>query len=615
MGIMKEINELVENCISEFFHLNESARIQHAEDLIFWEGSKGALRSVKSIMDLNRGGHKNLTIKWDGSPAVIFGRNTMGQFILTDKGGFTVKSYDGKSKSGEELERMFLNRGNVQEKSDEYKKFAREMRNLFPIFESAVPKDFRGYFKGDLLYLTKPPIIDGNFVFTPNVVTYRVSTISDLGKGIEESKCAVVIHRKMDETGNEYPLKDTKIFQGNDLLVIPPVTVISPPNINVNGITAILNLIKSNASSIDSMLDSKTISSIKLSDLPEVFYSYINSKVDTGMDKLGSDFFKWLNESTKVSDIKKRKISEYLSSHKNGFISMWKIISEIIELKDEIISQLENQESPVKATIGTHKGGEGYVLSHPHGDIKFVSRSGFSAANRSLRRESSLNEGGNVFKSKTGIDTIRINRSDVEPTVRWLEYITGLDLLNNMLGTTGKNSTSGDLDLAVDEVKISKEKMIDILTKWAIKNAVNPAEYIKKSGDSVHFKTPINGHSKNGFVQTDFMFGDSNWLRWSMKGGKDNSKYKGMHRHVLLASIAKYKNLRWSYKNGIVDRESGVTVTKDPDRIAKILLGDDAESSDLDYFETILDKIKNNPNYEKIVSDARETLIRYGIEF
>ena len=31
-------------------------------------------------------------------------------------------------------------------------------------------------------------------------------------------------------------------------------------------------------------------------------------------------------------------------------------------------------------------GGEGYVLAHPTGDIKFVNRAGFSAANRAVQR-------------------------------------------------------------------------------------------------------------------------------------------------------------------------------------------------------------------------------------
>ena len=114
-----------------------------------------------------------------------------------------------------------------------------------------------------------------------------------------------------------------------------------------------------------------------------------------------------------------------------------------------------------------------------------------------------INEGGNIFKNADGQpDTIRINRVDVEPTVQWLETITGLELTDYKLGTTGLAPSSGDIDLAVDQEKINKEQLIAKLSGWLRSKNMDPAEYIKKSGVSVHFKTPIQGNPKNGNVQT-----------------------------------------------------------------------------------------------------------------
>ena len=63
-----------------------------------------------------------------------------------------------------------------------------------------------------------------------------------------------------------------------------------------------------------------------------------------------------------------------------------------------------------------------------------------------------LNEGGNIFKNAEGQPaTQRINQADVEPTLKWLEKITGLNHVDNMLGSTGIKPTSGDLDVAVDK--------------------------------------------------------------------------------------------------------------------------------------------------------------------
>ena len=77
------------------------------------------------------------------------------------------------------------------------------MASTCPMFDNALPKDFRGYYKGDLLYFSTPPIQDGKYVFTPQIVTYSVDVNSDMGKRIGESRTGVVIHRMMDEQGQE----------------------------------------------------------------------------------------------------------------------------------------------------------------------------------------------------------------------------------------------------------------------------------------------------------------------------------------------------------------------------------------------------------------------------
>ena len=69
---------LVENRIK----LKEGARIDHAEDIIFDEGSRGAIRALESLKQLEQGGHTDVTVKWDGSPAIVFGRNEAGEFVL-----------------------------------------------------------------------------------------------------------------------------------------------------------------------------------------------------------------------------------------------------------------------------------------------------------------------------------------------------------------------------------------------------------------------------------------------------------------------------------------------------------------------------------------------------
>jgi hypothetical protein len=218
-----------------------------------------------------------------------------------------------------------------------------------------------------------------------------------------------------------------------------------------------------------------------------------------------------------------------------------------------------------------------------------------------------LYEGGNVFKDREGRPgTERISRENVLPTIQWLEELTGLNLQDNMLGSTGRAATSGDLDLGVDSTLVSKDVLIKHLLKRGIKS-----DDIKKSGDAVHLKTPILGDASNGFVQTDFMFGDPSWQKFSLKGSPEGSLYKGLHRQILLASIAKALGLKWSYKYGLVDRDTNEIITQDPKEIAARLI--DGTPKDLDSVESILKKIKDRQDYQQLTTDARDAFARDNI--
>jgi hypothetical protein len=215
-----------------------------------------------------------------------------------------------------------------------------------------------------------------------------------------------------------------------------------------------------------------------------------------------------------------------------------------------------------------------------------------------------LTEGGNVFKNADGSEaTQRIARDNVVPTVQWLEQLTGLNLVDNMLGTTGKKESSGDLDLAVDATKVTK----DVLIQQLLNRGIDKAD-IRKTGDSVHLKTPILGDPSNGYVQTDFMFGNPEWQRWSLRGAGEGSPYKGVHRQVLMASIAKAQGMKWSYKNGLVDRETNQVISQNPAEIAQKLIG--GTPADLESVETIVAKIKPRADYDQLVADAKEAFAR-----
>ena len=219
-------------------------------------------------------------------------------------------------------------------------------------------------------------------------------------------------------------------------------------------------------------------------------------------------------------------------------------------------------------------------------------------------------EGGNVFKDASGqIQTTRINKADINPTIQWLENITGLPLVDNTLGSVGKKATSGDLDIAVDQKAISKDQIYSRLVAWVQKQGipqdqiVNTSKFkngwVDKTGISVHFKTPIQGNPQIGFVQTDFMFGDDiEQMKFGLYSAGDESKYSGADRNLLMSSIAKSQgDLKYSWQKGLINRSTEQVLSTNPDVIAATLLGQGATRKDLDSVETIMNWLKaKNPN-------------------
>ena len=246
-----------------------------------------------------------------------------------------------------------------------------------------------------------------------------------------------------------------------------------------------------------------------------------------------------------------------------------------------------------------------------------------------------LKEGGNIFKTEQGPITQRIATKDVQASIDFIEKITGLTYdEEDWLGTTGKKNdpdgefeknSSGDLDLNTDANKISKEQLIAKLTAWLKSQGIDDAEimnagrkktdgWIKDAGDQVHFRTPIAGSDKNGFVQTDFMFTDNpDFQRGAKRGG--TAQFGGTDRAILLSAIARGRGLKFSPKFGLVDPAKGDEVIAATwDKIAPLLLGKGAKEPDTHTVETMLAFLKKDPNYEELIAPWKETMAKSGKE-
>ena len=244
-----------------------------------------------------------------------------------------------------------------------------------------------------------------------------------------------------------------------------------------------------------------------------------------------------------------------------------------------------------------------------------------------------LKEGGNIFKTEQGPITQRIATKDVQSSIDFIEKITGLTFdEEDWLGTTGKKNdpdgefeknSSGDLDLNTDANKVSKEQLIAKLSAWLKSQGVPEDEimnvgrkktdgWIKDAGDQVHFRAPIAGSDKNGFVQTDFMFTTNpDFQRGAKRGG--TAQFGGTDRAVLLSAIARGRGLKFSPKFGLVDPNKGDEVVADTwDKIAPMLLGKGAKEADTHTVETMLAKLKGDPNYEELIAPWKEAMEKAG---
>jgi hypothetical protein len=221
-----------------------------------------------------------------------------------------------------------------------------------------------------------------------------------------------------------------------------------------------------------------------------------------------------------------------------------------------------------------------------------------------------LVEGGNIFKDATGTPiTTRIAKEAIPETIQWLETITGLPLVDNTLGSVGKKESSGDLDIAVDENAISKDQLVDRLTKFVQKMGKDPKAWIRKSGISVHFLTPIRGDVQQGYVQTDFMFGkDIEQMKFGLYSAGDASKYSGADRNLLMSSIAKSTGMKYSWQKGLMNRESEQVITTNPDAVAQYLLGQGAARKDLESVESIMSVLAKNPKRVEFLRNLEKKL-------
>jgi hypothetical protein len=348
-----------------------SPRIEHLEDLVFERGTRGIQEAMAIMQHAAQDTRKTTTVKWDGKPAIIWGRKPSGEFVLTDKSGFGAKGYDGLATGPEQIARIMNQRGG------ERGGLIAIYQKLFPMLRAATPENFKGYIQGDLLYTETPPEVSGAYVFKPNFVEYKIPAASKLGERIGASEVGIAAHTRYKQVD-----APAEAIRQVNLEPVPGLLVIEPTVKDIKNVTPNAQLIKqlsqitrSQGRAIDGLFNPGELRAAQLSDLPQLCKRYINSRITSDYEDLLPGFGAWLK--TNVTPRKFANIIEYLQSPRSnmdGITAAFTAFLLLHEIKTDMLNQLDRQEP----------GHEGWVLATDAGRAKLVNRFGFSAGNRIL---------------------------------------------------------------------------------------------------------------------------------------------------------------------------------------------------------------------------------------
>lgn len=141
--------------------------------------------------------------------------------------------------------------------------------------------------------------------------------------------------------------------------------------------------------------------------------------------------------------------------------------------------------------------------------------------------------GGNAL----AVPVDRIHKTEIPLTLKFFSSTVKIPIDNlKLLGSTGKQESSGDLDLAVDVNKFSPQIVHERLVKF-----LKPDHCTFQKGSNIgSYAFPIiTDYGYLGDVQIDLMFVENTeWAKFSYFSAGDKSKYKGAIRAILLSAVA-----------------------------------------------------------------------------
>ena len=391
----------------------KNLHLEHLEDEIInygVSGGRAAINFLQSLRDMLSGSSRssiNMTVKWDGAPAIFAGIDPEdGKFFVAKKSVFNVnpKLY----KTNEEIDNDLS--GNLNSK---FKIALKEFSKL----------GIKGVLQGDLMFTDdiERTTIEGvvYYTFQPNTIVYAVPVDSDLGRVINKSKIGVVWHTTY--TGNSLP--NMKASFGVNISGLNKTSSVWMDDATYKDVSGRATFTEKERAAVTAVLSQtgKTFQRInapmlkKFLDLQNSLTgtlvgaslkTYNNSKVRAGEiiknpKQHATGYVKWVEMSVqkqidkvksvagkeKYKKIQKEYIREF-SKHSNNLVQVITFQNLLVDAKMQIVKKLNSVKGLTDTFIKTSNGfkvtnPEGYVAIDRVGGkaVKLVDRMEFSFNN------------------------------------------------------------------------------------------------------------------------------------------------------------------------------------------------------------------------------------------
>ena len=383
----------------------KNTHMTHIEDKVLYggvDGTRQAINALRSLRDMLKGEQDgNVSVKWDGAPAIFAGTDPSdGVFFVAKKGIFNKNPKIYKTAADVDNDTS----GDLAVK---LKSALRELPKL----------GIKGIIQGDFLFgpgdLKKKTIKGKKYVtFHPNTIVYAVPTDNDAARDIERATIGIVWHTSYSGNGFDSlrasygvdvrGMKKSKSVWSQDAMLRDHTNILMTKKE-----TDDVNKSLSQAGKLFNQIAGSTLRELqanqKLAQLIEQFNNkYVrkgqvvqNTRRHTDMLikwialKFGKEEAKRKSDKGKQSqrDAKQQMLSFFSPRNKQNLIKMFELQKLIVVAKLKLINKL-NTLQKVKSFVKTKNGfkvtgAEGYVaIDKLGGDaVKLVDRMEFSYNN------------------------------------------------------------------------------------------------------------------------------------------------------------------------------------------------------------------------------------------